>query len=29
LTAKRFYRERESACFEEHHLPEIGERHGV
>jgi len=29
LTAKRLYRERESTCFEEHHLPSIGEWHGV
>src|SRR5215831_15694048 len=29
LTAKRFYRERGSTCFDEHHLPSIGEWHGV
>ncbi len=29
MTAKRFYRERESTCFEEHHWPAIGDWHGV
>jgi hypothetical protein len=29
LTAKRFYPERESTCFDEHHLPSISEGYGV